>query len=127
MSHGLDEHRQPAPSTPPWSDDTKEPTTSTDGTSPEAGAATHDAPRAHPGTAAEKASTSTDDTSPGSGSAAEQVLTDLEAAITAVMAAGDPTTLAEQLSGGQGAHLAPRCLASGQRLVRLGQLLRSLT
>jgi hypothetical protein len=57
---------------------------------------------------------------------APQVLIDLEAAITAVMAAGDPTALAEQLSCGQGAVLAPKCLASGQRLVRLGQLLRSV-
>lgn len=58
--------------------------------------------------------------------AAAQVLADLEAAITAVMAAGDPTALAEQFSSGEGAALAPKCLASGQRLVRLGQLLRSL-
>ena len=56
-----------------------------------------------------------------------QVLIDLEAAIAAVMAAGEPTALAEQLSGGPAAALAPKCLASGQRLVRLGQLLRSLT
>ncbi|WP_099020940.1 hypothetical protein [Mycolicibacterium palauense] len=59
--------------------------------------------------------------------AATQVLIDLEAAIAAVMAAGEPTALAEQLSGGPAAALAPKCLASGQRLVRLGQLLRSLT
>lgn len=58
---------------------------------------------------------------------AAQAVIDLEAAITAVLAAGDPTALAERLSGGHGAVLAPRCLASGQRLVRLGQLLRSLT
>ncbi|MDV7195376.1 hypothetical protein [Mycolicibacterium fortuitum] len=58
--------------------------------------------------------------------AAAQVMIDLEAAITAVLAAGEPTALAEQLAGGQGAALAPKCLASGQRLVRLGQLLRSL-
>ncbi|OMC24287.1 hypothetical protein A5739_24900 [Mycobacterium colombiense] len=58
---------------------------------------------------------------------AAQVMIDLEAAIAAVMAAGEPTALAEQLSGGPGAALAPKCLASGQRLVRLGQLLRSLT
>jgi hypothetical protein len=51
----------------------------------------------------------------------------LEAAITAVLAAGDPTALAERLSRGAGAALAPKCLASGQRLVRLGQLLRSLS
>ncbi|MBY0285678.1 MAG: hypothetical protein K2X52_00790 [Mycobacteriaceae bacterium] len=57
---------------------------------------------------------------------ATQVLADLEAAITAVMAAGDPTALAEHFSIGEGAALAPKCLASGQRLVRLGQLLRSL-
>jgi hypothetical protein len=57
---------------------------------------------------------------------ATQILANLEAAITAVMAAGDPTALAEQLSGGESAALAPKCLASGQRLVRLGQLLRSL-
>ncbi|CAN5624490.1 hypothetical protein BH09ACT8_BH09ACT8_51080 [soil metagenome] len=57
---------------------------------------------------------------------ATQVLADLEAAITAVMAAGDPTALAEHFSSGEGAALAPKCLASGQRLVRLGQLLRSL-
>ncbi len=55
-----------------------------------------------------------------------QVMADLEAAIAAVMAAGDPTALAEQLSSGDGAALAPKCLASGQRLMRLGQLLRSL-
>ncbi|KAA1250206.1 hypothetical protein F0Q45_11020 [Mycobacterium simiae] len=55
-----------------------------------------------------------------------KVMIDLEAAIAAVMSAGDPTVLAEQLSG-QGAALAPKCFASGQRLVRLGQLLRSLT
>lgn len=53
-------------------------------------------------------------------------MADLEAAIAAVMAAGDPTALAEQLSSGDGAALAPKCLASGQRLMRLGQLLRSL-
>ncbi|XTP38595.1 hypothetical protein ACORG1_34680 (plasmid) [Mycobacterium sp. TJFP1] len=55
-----------------------------------------------------------------------QIMADLEAAIAAVMAAGDPTALAEQLSSGDGAALAPKCLASGQRLMRLGQLLRSL-
>lgn len=58
--------------------------------------------------------------------AAAQVMIDLEAAITAVLDAGEPTALAEQLTGGQAAALAPKCLASGQRLVRLGQLLRSL-
>jgi hypothetical protein len=51
---------------------------------------------------------------------------ELESAIDAVLTAGDPTALAQQLSGGHGAALAPKCLASGQRLVRLGQLLRSL-
>lgn len=127
-SHGPEEHQQqPAPSTPPWSDDIKKPTTSTDGTSPAAGAAMHDAPQAHADRAPEKAGTSTDDTSPLPCSAAEQVLAELEAAITAVMAVGDPTALAEQLCGGHGTHLAPKCLASGQRLVRLGQLLRSLS
>lgn len=55
-----------------------------------------------------------------------QIMANLEAAIAAVMAAGDPTALAEQLSSGDGAALAPKCLASGQRLMRLGQLLRSL-
>ncbi|QIV79670.1 hypothetical protein [Mycolicibacterium frederiksbergense] len=55
-----------------------------------------------------------------------QIMADLEAAIAAVMATGDPTALAEQLSSGDGAALAPKCLASGQRLMRLGQLLRSL-
>jgi hypothetical protein len=64
--------------------------------------------------------------SPPAAAGATQVLADLEAAITAVMAAGDPTALAEQFSSGEGAALAPKCLASGQRLVRLGQLLRSL-
>lgn len=118
--------RQPAPSTPPWDVD-ETPPTSADDTSPPA-APTAVAPSATPAApAAEKLLTSDDDTAPKQGAAAAQVLIDLEAAITAVMAAGDPTALAEQLCDGQGAHLAPKCLASGQRLVRLGQLLRSLT
>lgn len=50
----------------------------------------------------------------------------LESAINAVLTAGDPTALAQRLSSGHGAALASKCLASGQRLVRLGQLLRSL-
>lgn len=112
--------QQPAPSTPPW-DVANTAATSADDTSP-AAAPSAAAPA---GSATKKPRTSGDDTSPQPGAA--QVLIDLEAAITAVMAAGDPTALAEQLSDGQGAHLAPKCLASGQRLVRLGQLLRSLT
>lgn len=119
-----DRHQQqPAPSTPPWIVDETPPTSADDTSPPAAPAAV--TPSATP--AAEKLLASDDDTSPRHGAAAAQVLIDLEAAITAVMAAGDPTTLAEQLSDGQGAHLAPKCLASGQRLVRLGQLLRSLT
>jgi len=51
---------------------------------------------------------------------------DLEAAIATILAVGDPAVLAEQLHSSAGAELAPRCLASGQRLVRLGQLLRTL-
>lgn len=117
--------QQSASSGPPWGDD-ENPATSRDDTSPAVGAAAATAPAAPAGVPAESARTSADDTSPSSGAAA-QVLLDLEAAINAVLAAGDPTTLAEQLSDGQGAHLAPKCLASGQRLVRLGQLLRSLT
>ncbi|EHB48841.1 hypothetical protein MycrhDRAFT_5682 [Mycolicibacterium rhodesiae JS60] len=82
------------------------------------------------------APTSHDDTSPslvataGAGELADGLDDDMaafEAAITAVLAAGDPTALAERLSRGAGASLAPKCLASGQRLVRLGQLLRSLS
>ncbi|PJE03559.1 MAG: hypothetical protein CK429_32655 [Mycobacterium sp.] len=117
--------QESASSTPPW-DVYESAATSTDDTSPAVGGAGPAAAPAPAGTPTERALTSNDDTSPPSGAAA-QVLLDLESAITAVLAAGDPTTLAEQLSDGQGAHLAPKCLASGQRLVRLGQLLRSLT
>ena len=63
----------------------------------------------------------------GSFAAIREGLLHARGAFAAVMAAGEPTALAEQLSGGPGAALAPKCLASGQRLVRLGQLLRSLT
>lgn len=114
--------QQSASSAPPWAAD-ENTATCTDDTSPAVGAAAAAAPAGDPATSAR---TSDDDTSPSCGAAA-QVLLDLEAAITAVLAAGDPTVLAEQLSDGRGAHLAPKCLASGQRLVRLGQLLRSLT
>lgn len=116
--------QESASSAPPWGA-CESAATRTDDTSPAVGAAAPAAAAAPAGTPTEKAPTSSDDTSPPSGAAA-QVLLDLESAITAVLAAGDPTTLAEQLSDGQGAHLAPKCLASGQRLVRLGQLLRSL-
>lgn len=116
--------QESASSAPPWVED-ENTATSPDDTSPAVGAAAA-APAAPAGDPPKNARTSDDDTSPSSGAAA-QVLLDLEAAITAVLAAGDPTALAEQLSDGRGAHLAPKCLASGQRLVRLGQLLRSLS
>lgn len=50
----------------------------------------------------------------------------LEAAIAAVVAAGDPAALAQRISSGDGPALASRCVAAGQRLVRLGQLLRTV-
>ncbi|WP_342314688.1 hypothetical protein LIX17_25945 (plasmid) [Mycobacterium avium subsp. hominissuis] len=112
-------------SAPPWGDDENTPT-SPDDTSPAVGATAAAAPATPAGDPVKNTRTSDEDTSPSSGAAA-QVLLDLEAAITAVLAAGEPTTLAEQLSDGRGAHLAPKCLATGQRLVRLGQLLRSLS
>jgi hypothetical protein len=80
--------------------------------------------------------TSHDDTSPAPvaadaprelGDELEDEMAALEAAIAAVLATGDPTALAERLSRGAGAALAPKCIASGQRLVRLGQLLRSIS
>jgi hypothetical protein len=52
---------------------------------------------------------------------------DLEAAIATILAVGDPALVAERLHSSAAAELAPRCLASGQRLVRLGQLLRTLS
>lgn len=57
---------------------------------------------------------------------ASQVLVDLQQAIEAVLAAGDPAALAAQLADGPATALAPKCVASGQRLLRLGQLLRTV-
>ena len=118
-SHGWD---QPAPDTPPWDDD--EPATPGATPTPAPAAQEPTAPEFTPAASNEPpaAPPTSDQAAP-----AAQVMIDLEAAIAAVMAAGEPTALAEQLSGGPGAALAPKCLASGQRLVRLGQLLRSLT
>lgn len=118
-SHGWD---QPASDTPPWDDD--EPATP--------GAPPAPIPAGQQPTATEAATAASTEPPPApptsdQAAPAAQVMIDLEAAIAAVMAAGEPTALAEQLSGGPGAALAPKCLASGQRLVRLGQLLRSLT
>lgn len=119
-SHSWD---QPDPSTPPWDDEPATADTTAPAPAPAAQHPTNPAPSptgAAPEPPAESRSAAP--TVP-----AAQVMLDLEAAIAAVMAAGEPTALAEQLSGGPGAALAPKCLASGQRLVRLGQLLRSLT
>jgi hypothetical protein len=111
-SHGWDHSTA---STPPWDD---EPAPSMEGTpAPTPAIQQPTAPAPTPPTASCPADAS---------NPAAQVMIDLEAAIAAVMAAGEPTALAEQLAGGPGAALAPKCLASGQRLVRLGQLLRSL-
>jgi hypothetical protein len=52
------------------------------------------------------------------GGRTDHTTAELESAIAAVLAAGDPAVLAEKLSGGPGAALGPKCLASGQRLVR---------
>ncbi|MEU0498031.1 hypothetical protein [Mycobacterium sp. NPDC006124] len=106
--------------TPPWDD---EPSTADDTPAPPSGGQPPTHSEATPAGATQPAAPP-HATEPA---AAAQVLIDLEAAIAAVMAAGEPTALAEQLSGGPAAALAPKCLASGQRLVRLGQLLRSLT
>ncbi|RFZ63196.1 hypothetical protein DE4576_04837 [Mycobacterium marinum] len=56
-----------------------------------------------------------------------QMMRNLEAAITAVLAVGDPTTIAQHLTSGQATALAPKCLAAGQRLVCLGQIARSVS
>ncbi|GAB7065944.1 hypothetical protein H7J06_03475 [Mycobacterium hodleri] len=112
---------QPTPSTPPWDDG---PTNTGNTPAPTPAGQQPPTPETAPTASTEPASAAH---SAEPAAAAAQVMIDLETAIAAVMAAGEPTALAEQLSGGPGAALAPKCLASGQRLVRLGQLLRSLT
>lgn len=65
---------------------------------------------------------------PASGrDSAGHVFADLQKAIDAVLAAGDPAALAAQLPEGRATALAPKCVASGQRLVRLGQILHTLS
>lgn len=91
------------------------------GTGPESASVPAPSPPEHAPASAAAGVAPTDQAPP------DQAMADLEAAITAVLAAGDPTALAERLSRGHGAALAPRCLASGQLLVRLGQLLRTLS
>ena len=63
----------------------------------------------------------------GTNAALLPMLADLQKAIDAVLAAGDPAKLAAQLPEGPATALAPKCLASGQRLVRLGQILQTLS
>lgn len=123
-----DELDDPAPppvgTAPGWTDpdDAGPPWEQTDTADHRPPAAANERPEDRPPSSSPAAGASDHARTPG----ATQVLADLEAAITAVMAAGDPTALAEHFSSGEGAALAPKCLASGQRLVRLGQLLRSL-
>lgn len=50
----------------------------------------------------------------------------LEAAISAILAADDPASLADRIPRNLGTHLAGNCAAAAQRLARLGQVLRSL-
>ncbi len=53
-------------------------------------------------------------------------LAELEAAISAILAADDPASLAGRVPRNLGAHLAGDCAKAAQRLARLGQVLRSL-